>query len=840
MQRSHTLMIKFKSTLSLAIQAAMLGALTVGTSTLVWAETSVNQHTLSTQVNIAAGSLDQVLAQFAGLSGVQISYDPALVAGKKSAGLKGQYAFEQGIAELLNGTGLKLAKRADGAWTIEQHQNQARDMGQLKPIDVKVQGSANRDANAVQLPVINVTAENENSYTVKNTSTATKLNLSLRETPQSVSVITRQQMDDQAAISIGDALRNTPGVSVQAFDSNRMLYFTRGFDITNYQYDGVNTIVDNIYEGSPHGDAATYERIEVIKGATGLMTGSGDPSATVNIIRKKPTHDFSASVAGSAGSWDNYRTEADISGPLNDAGTVRGRFVGAYQDRKSYLDHYKQNNDTLYGIIEADVMSDTLLTFGIDRYGTTPRGVSWTGNPVYFTDGTRTNFSRSHNPGADWSRRDFESTTYFAALEQTLAHDWKLKVSLDYLVTDHDTRLASASGGNPDPVTGEGMFMYWGRWEGHRVQNTADINISGPFSLFGREHELVAGVMVSHSRLTGDTFDGSAFSMVSGSIFDWNGKLPEQDFPINGNYKTTQSQNGIYLATRLRPSDNLALILGTRVSNFKFNNDEDYFDTSSLGDVHTSYKEHGVVTPYAGIVYDLDDTYSVYASYTSIYQPQTNKDINGSTLAPVEGNGYEAGLKAAYLDGKLNAALALFRIEQDNVAENVGTNPVTNEGIYRAIEGATTKGVELELAGELKKDWSISAGYTYARNRDADQQRIYGYPLATTQPEHVVRLFTSYRLSGDLSRVTIGGGIKWQSVFYGNIYNPTIDDYTLIEQRNYMLVDLMTRYQQNEHLSFTLNANNVLDKKYLTGLGNFDTTYYGEPRSIILTAKYQF
>ncbi|MDO8825789.1 TonB-dependent siderophore receptor [Methylophaga sp.] len=806
--------------------ACLLGGAMV--SQTAYAENQSNGmiETDSKMFSVPAGPLHQALDSFARSAGVNLTYDAALLQGLTTQGVRGRYTVDEALQALLANSGLKLSHTGSGGYLIEASGDTASEI--TLPI-VTVSGKA-----------LGVITEGTGSYTTGLTSSATRLDLSPRETPQSVSVITRQQLDDQGVISIGDALRNTPGISVQAFDSNRMLYFTRGFDITNYQYDGVNTIADNIYEGSPHGDTAAYDRIEVIKGATGVMTGSGDPSATVNIIRKKPTHDFKASITGTTGSWDNYRTEGDISGAMNDAGTVRGRFVAAYQDRKSYLDHYKQKNNTLYGILEADLTPDTLLTFGIDRYTTTPRGASWTGNPVYFSDGSRTNFSRSHNPGADWSRRDFESTTYFTALEQAFNNGWRLKVNLNHMITDHDTRLASASGGNPDPVTGEGMFLYWGRWEGHRVQNTVDVNLSGPFNLFGREHELVAGAMVSRSRLTGDTYDGSAFSMVPGSIFDWNGKLPEQDFPINGDYKTTQSQNGIYMATRLRPSDSLALILGTRVSTFKYNNDEDYFATSSWEDVHASYKEHGVVTPYAGIVYDLDDTYSVYASYTSIYQPQTNKDTNGSTLDPVEGNSYETGVKAAYFDGKLNANLALFRIEEDNVAENIGTNPITNEGIYRAIEGATTKGVELELNGELQEGWNLSVGYTYARTRDADQQRIFGYPLATTQPEHVVRLFTTYRLPGDLNRITIGGGVKWQSVFYGNIYSGTIDDYTLIKQSDYTLVDLMARYQYNEHLNFTLNANNVFDKKYLIGLGNFDTTYYGEPRNLMLTTRWDY
>ena len=776
------------------------------------------------KVSIAVQPLSSALTELGMQTNLQILYSPDQVAGIKSRAVSGSLEPSQALSELLKGTGISFQINGNTV-TLMSGGGASLQLG----------------ATTISGQALGLTTEDTGSYTTGATTTATKLPLTLRETPQSVTVVTRQQMDDRGAQSIADVLRNTPGISVQQYDSDRTEYSARGFAITNFQYDGVNTIYDGVYdEGATHVDMATYDRVEVIKGATGLMTGSGDPSATVNLVRKKPTKEFKASITGTAGSWDNYRTEGDISGPLNDTGTVRGRFVGAYQDKDSYIDHYSQKKDVYYGILEADLTDDTLLTFGIDNQSVTPRGSSWTGNPVYFSDGGRTDFSRSFNPGADWSRRDFDTTTYFASLEQALANDWKLKLSLNQKTTDHDTQLASASGGNPDRATGEGMFLYWGRWEGHRVQDTADVNVSGPFSLGGREHELVAGFMASHSRQTGATYDTSAFSLVPGSIYDWNGTLPKQEFPKNGKYERTQSQNGIYLATRLRPTDDLSFILGSRLSTFKYNEDYSYNPGAGLDDTHASYKEHGVVTPYAGVVYDLNDTYSVYGSYTSIYQPQIYKDVNGSTLAPVEGNAYETGLKAAYFEGKLNASLAFFRIEQDNVAESIGTNPVTNEGIYKAIDGATTNGVELELAGEVAPDWNVSAGYTYARTRDQDEQRIFGYPLSTSKPEHVVRTFTTYRLPGALNQVTVGGGVSWQSAFYGKIWSTPANDYTQIKQGGYTLVDLMTRYEYDDHLSFTVNANNVFDKKYLTGLGNFDTTFYGEPRNLQLTAKYDF
>jgi outer membrane receptor for ferric coprogen and ferric-rhodotorulic acid len=781
------------------------------------------------KVNIPVQPLSNALTELGMQTNLQILYSPEQVAGIKSRAVSGSLEPSDALKALLQGTGISFQINGNSV-TLVSGGGSSLQLG----------------ATTISGQALGLTTEDTGSYTTGATTTATKLPLTLRETPQSVTVVTRQQMDDQGVTSVADALRNTPGISTQKYDSDRTEFSARGFAITNFQYDGVNIPYDGVYGENPNNsdDAASLDRIEVIKGATGLMTGAGDPSATVNLVRKKPTKDFKASVSATAGSWDNYRTVGDISGSLNDTGSVRGRFVGAYQDKDSYIDHYSQKKDLFYGVLEADLTDDTLLTFGIDKSSATPRGSSWTGNTAYFADGGRTDFSRSFNPGADWSRRDFDSVTYFSSLEHALANGWKFKASFDQKTTDHDTQLASASGGYPDRTTGEGMSFYWGRWEGHRVQNTADVNVSGPFSLGGREHELVAGFMTSHSRQTGATYDSTALGQVTGSIFDWEGHLAKQDFPKNGKYERTQSQNGAYLATRLRPTDDLSFILGGRVSTFKYNEDYSYYPGTGVADTHASYKEHGVVTPYAGVVYDLDDTYSVYASYTSIYQPQIYKDASGKTLEPVEGNSYETGLKAAYFEGKLNASLAFFRIDQDNVAEYVTTNVDDGQDVYKAISGATTQGVELEMAGELAQGWNLSAGYTYARTRDDDEQRIFGYPLATSKPEHVVRTFTTYRLPGALDQFTVGGGISWQSAFYGQSYSPNVGGgeggSTLLKQGGYTLVDLMTRFQYDEHLSFTANANNVFDKKYLTGLGNFGTTFYGEPRNLQITAKYDF
>ncbi|WLH92626.1 TonB-dependent siderophore receptor [Pseudomonas sp. FP453] len=800
----------------------------LGVPTAYAAEPDVTQHA-TRNYRIAGGSLVSVLNSFAAQSGIFIAGHNSLAAGKTSPGLNGNYTAASGLQRLLQGSGLQALPQGNNGYVLE-----------LIPANT---GALELGATTISGEQLGAITEDSHSYTTGSMASATGLPLSMRETPQSVTVITRQQMDDQGSNSIADTLRRAPGISVQNYDSERWEFSGRGLPITNFQYDGVNSTYDGVYDyGTTSTDMAVYDHLEIIKGSAGLLSGSGDPSATVNLIRKKPTAAFKASVTQTFGSWDNYRTEGDISGPLTESGNVRGRFVGVYQDRQSYLDHYQNAKDIAYGILEADLTPDTLLTFGIDQQNTRSRGATWTGFPMFFSDGSRTNFSRSFNPAADWSRRDFTNQTIFASVQQKLANDWSLKVSLDRKRSQHDTLLASASGGNPDPVTGDGMYMFMGKYKGDQVQNTLDINVSGPFGLLGREHELILGFMATRSKQDVPVY-GSIYPGVGGSIFDWHGEYAKPDIPRSGQNDIVQRQTGAYLATRLKPTDDLSVILGARVNNFSGTDSTDFYDPTKA-DNRTTYRQSGVVTPYAGLVYDLDDTWSAYTSYTQIYRPQTSKDADRKLLDPVEGDTYEAGLKAAFYDGRLNASFAVFRIEQDNVAQYV--SGFDTDSVYRAIAGATTKGFEAELSGEVLDGWNVSAGYTYQHTRDADDGYVYSSVLQTTTPQQVVRLFSSYRLPGALDNVTVGGGVNWQSAFFGNVFQPDPSDsvnggdYARITQDSYYLVDLMARYRFNEHLSTTLNVKNLFDKKYYTGLGNFGTGFYGEPRSLQLATRWDF
>lgn len=782
--------------------------------------------------SIPAGALGDVLTRFGSDSAILLSFSSESTQGLRSAGLQGNYGVHDGFRVLLAGSGLQAVPQPNGGYLLQKVPASANaptpdSRGVAVMSGVTVVAAAERNA----------ATSGTGSYTGGPASGATGLALSQRETPQSLTIVTRQQMDDQNSNAVSDVMKNVNGVSVQNYDSDRWSFQARGFAVTNFQYDGVSTIYDGVYDwGTTNSDMAIYDRIEVLKGATGLMSGTGDPSATVNMVRKRPTADFAGAATLGAGSWDNYRGEVDVSGPLNASRTVRGRLVGAYQDKHSYLDRYKQQKSVAYGIVEADLTPVTLLTAGFTHQDYKPRGSTWTGFPVLFSDGSRTDFPTSWNPATGWSRRDMQNTTLFSSLEHTFASDWKIKLSANQLRSTHDSVLGSASGGNPDPVTGEGAYFFMGKYQGDRRQTTVNVDASGPFTAFGRQHEAMLGYSSSTAKQDGPVYE-SVYPPVEGSYFDWHGQYAEPAFKRLGNDNDSTRQSGLYVAVRLHPVDALSLIVGARVSDYKQEQDRSFFDTGTAR-ITSRIEENNVVTPYAGVVYDLDKTYSLFGSYTSIFAPQSNRDANRRFLSPVRGKGFEAGVKAEYFAGKVNASAAVFQIRQSNVASYVGE--VNGEEAYKAIDGITSRGLELEVTGEVAKDVKLSAGYTYAHVRDADGKDVFSTMLQTTQPAHLVRVQGSWRLPASLDKVTVGGGINWQSSYFGKLWNPAAEDYARIGQGSYALINLMARYEISKNTTASLNVNNLMDKKYLTGLGLFETGFYGEPRNVMFTLRTKF
>ncbi|WP_447595376.1 TonB-dependent siderophore receptor [Aquipseudomonas campi] len=807
-----------RSRLSLSVRHALFAGLLAGTPLLFTPSLAQAQSAASEQLrayNIPAGNLDQVLNRFASEAGILLSVDAQLTAGKQSPGLGGSYSVDEGLTRLLAGSGLQ-AINAGGSYVLEG----TTDSGALE-----------LGATSITSNQLGTITEGTGSYTPGTIATATRLVLTPRETPQSISVVTRQHMNDFGLNNVDDVMRHTPGITVSAYDTDRTNYYARGFSINNFQYDGIPSTARNVAysAGNTLSDMAIYDRVEVLKGATGLLTGAGSLGATINLVRKKPTAEFQGHVSLGAGSWDNYRSEVDVSGPLTDSGNVRGRAVAAYQDKNSYLDHYSRKTATYYGIMEFDLSPDTLLTVGADYQDNIPQGSSWSGTfPLVNSNGSINKMGRSYNNGTTWSAWEQYTRTAFAMLEHELGDGWVTKLQLDHKINSYHAELGSIQFVEPQA---DGTAEINGqKYTGDTKSTSADLYASGPFSLFGREHDLVLGGSISTARWQGKGYwlpDWPQGNVVD--FYNWNGKLAKPIWKAPAQYSdTTTRQTGVYMTSRLNVLDDLHVILGGRVVNYH---------TTGLA---PSYRESGRFVPYAGVVYDLNENFSAYASYTDIFEPQESykKDKDQKLVDPDEGQNYELGLKGEFFDGRLNSSLAYFEIHESNraVSDDAWNNQTPTPQNY-AFKGtkAVTKGYELEISGELSPGWQVQAGYTHKVVRDHEGEKI-----STFEPEDQINLYTTYKLKGSLDKLTVGGGVRWQAKGWYSIYNRPLSTYQDITQESYTLVDLMGRYQITKNVSATLNVNNVFDKSYYTNVGFYESAAYGEPRNVMVSTRWDF
>jgi outer membrane receptor for ferric coprogen and ferric-rhodotorulic acid len=364
--------------------------------------------------------------------------------------------------------------------------------------------------------------------------------------------------------------------------------------------------------------------------------------------------------------------------------------------------------------------------------------------------------------------------------------------------------------------------MWVGQYIGRTTSDAADVYTSGPFTLAGRKHELVLGGSLARRQWKNDGyFNAAGYDTAVADYYRWVGKVPAPVWNAAPDYTNdeTTRERGLYAAARWNLDPRLKLITGGRWSSYR--NKVQGLD------------ESGVFTPYLGVVADLTPQYSLYASYTGIFTPQSAQDEQGRTLDPLQGKNYEIGAKAALLGGRLNASAAVFRMQQDNFALETGGKTPSGNPAFRAVQGVVTKGYELEVSGEVAKDWQLQAGFTRSVSRQNEQR------VTTLTPSNQFNLHASHKLGGALAGLTLGGGARWQDKTWGDIDQPG-GGKALHTVQGYWLFDAMARYEFSKRLSAGININNLLDKKYYTIFSWYSTYTWGAPRSVTVNANYKF
>ena len=677
---------------------------------------------------------------------------------------------------------------------------------------------------------IEVLGDKHSNYLAVEAESASKLGLSIKETPQTVHVVTRALMDDFSLDDVNQVLETTPGVSVEKIETDRTYYKARGFDILNFQVDGLGLPQD---QGALQGtiDTAIYQRVEVVMGANGMMTGAGNPSATVNFVRKRPTDDLRANVSFTAGSWANKRLEADVSGRLNDL--VSARAVVVKQKRDSYLDRYSVDRDVFYGITELALSDSTTLTTSLTYQSNDADSPLWGALALFDNKGQPTNYDVSTSTAADWAYWNNTSKQAFVELEQYIGDDWSVVARFAHTQNEQDSNLFYVYG-TPDSETGLGLTGYASDYQLQERLNLFDVYTRGSFELFGQTHLVALGAseadMSYRDRSLYDYQTGNGFPAMP-NMHEWGGVAPVPTLvdvnPSAPGSDVDSSQSSQYASARFSLSEDLKLLAGLRHTTWQ---------SKGMSYGKNKGTKESDLTHHLGAVYTLNDNVNLYSSYSETFAPQTEKDINGNQLAPIEGDTKELGIKAELFDDNMMVNFAIFDAEQVNIAVGDTVNSTPDNSVYIAAPGIQSQGYELEISGEL--GWGVSAnlGYTYtdidvsdtlnAGNSEAQLVKDY-------TPKQVFKLAVKQEIAA-VEGLSFGLNMRWQDDI-SRVQNAAANFVT--KQEAYALVNLMASYDVNEQVNVTFNINNAFDEKYINSL-YWAQGFYGAPRNYALTLNW--
>ena len=706
--------------------------------------------------------------------------------------------------------------------------------------DSQPKAKTEADADAA-LPTITVQAARKSaanpSKSTRTSTTSTGLPLTARETPQSLSTVEREQIEQLSLTSVDAVLRTTTGIHVSFYDTQRPLYYSRGFLITDFQVDGMPTFSNSTNQEF---DTALYERVEIVRGANGILTGVGTPSATINLIRKRPKPIFGGTVSLTAGSWDFYRGELDLNVPLNEDGSVRSRWVVAPQKRHSFRDRYQEDKYALLGVVEADIGRATVASLGYQRQDNDPTAGIWGAIPRFNSTGALANLPVSTSFSPSWTRWSRESSTLFATVDHQFNNDWSLKASLNHTegstfsLRTYAYGATTSSAPFPNPLTGTGVRLYGAIGGGTETQDTLDARLSGQFSLAGRRHDATIGVSSLRTNTHTDTYTGS-YSYTIPNVYTWDGTAPLPTYSRTGAFTEQKtSQDAVYASARWRLSDPLSLLTGLRLTNWRRHSDSYVAGGGRTTNTTPRQSVELEPSPFLGVVYDLNQSLSLYASHTGIFNPQNYKDRNEQPLDPVKGTSDEIGIKGDWPAQGISSSFAVFQVKQDNygvVDSNYLTKLRDGSTAYVAVDGTQTSGWEADISAKLTSNWQANAGVTRVVTKRNTADLTYA-----NLPEWLVKAGTQYRFPGALQPLEVGAQLQWQGRMDA-INVPSPSGPATVTQSPFGLLNLNASWRFNQATSLTLAVNNALDRTYWATL---DYANYGEPRFASVTLRTRF
>ncbi|MFG6176750.1 TonB-dependent siderophore receptor [Halomonas sp. THAF12] len=652
-------------------------------------------------------------------------------------------------------------------------------------------------------------SEQTGGYSVDAATVGTKTPAALRDIPQSVSVVTRDAIEDRNFDTLDQLAGRTPGVRVLTNDAGRSSITARGYEYDEYNIDGLPAPMSSREGTLP--SLVAFDRVEIMRGPSGLFNSTSEMGGIVNLVRKRATDRFQGHVVGRYGSWDQRYLETDLSGPIDAAGRIRGRVVVAGSDTDGFVDHNDNQRQTFYGTLDADLSEATTLSLAFLRQ---EKDIAVNNGQATDVEGDLLYPDPDTFHGADWNDFTMYSNDGLVELTHRFAGGGYGRIGARY--SERQTEYNYAYGGSG--IAEDGSLAASGAAGDFDSQALSlDASYSQPFEALGQVSEFVAGL--DHKRYDNDGRAGRA-RLGNTTVEDIHDLAYVDILETHLASETSDSleETGLYSKLTFRPLASLALIAGGRLSQYEVTL-ENHLD----GSEHD--REGHEFTGYAGLVYDLDAAHSLYASYSEVFKPQTSYGADGDLIEPREGTQYEVGIKGSYFGGDLNARLSAFRLYDENNA--VG---VVGETYSAPIGKRRVQGAELEVTGSPLPGWDLIAGYTYMDTELQEGDRVP--PTFTLAPRNIVTLWSQYGFSeGALAGVHLGAGMTAMSDF----------GTSAVEAPGYAVFDAMLGYDFTPRLKGQLNVNNLFDREYYSRVGGTSTfNMAGEPASVVASLRYDF
>ncbi len=761
------------------------------------------------QIRIAAQPLGDALMALGEQTGLQIFFAPDIVRGRQAPAVAGDLAAEQALQQLLRGSGIRYER--DG-----------RNVTLSRPAG---------DGAAAQLAPLTIVGQADSAtgplagYLARRSATATKTDTPLIETPQAISIVGAQQMRDQRAQSLQDALGYSAGVMTgivaksAAFEDTMSI---RGFEANpqtgSHFRDGMRYMA-NQYNGKqePYG----LERVEVLKGPSSILYGAAAPGGVINTISKRPTAETLRELNVSYGSFDHKTLSGDFGGKLDEAGVWSYRLTGLVRDADSYVDYGRDDRTYLAPALTWRPSAATSLTLL----------ATYQRNQSFYPPGLPASGSLRHNVNGDLPRDRFlgePSHNRYDAQSRSLGYLFEHDFS-DSLTLRHGLRLYQGDltlryvllSGDVDSATQRRVSRSARGFDDQTRILTSDTNLQKRFAFGAVTHTVLAGFDTVRSSYDSDRFRGNLPAIDAYQPVYATTPVVTQPWQQRRN---SENRYGIYLQDQIKFGQKWVLLAGGRYDHAEADNEALHAPASNSSDRDSAF------TGRAGLVYLADNGLAPYVSYSQSFEPTTGRDRNDGRFDPSEGEQFEIGLRYQPANGDTLLSASLFNLTRRHVLTPDPVDP----GFLVQTGKVRSRGLELEAKTRLNKSVDVIAAYTYTDARVKASNIPGEVGERFNSPRHMFSLWADARLDAwDLDGWLLGAGLRYVSA------RPDRPATGTLGGGAYTLVDARLAYETGPW-TYALNANNLTDRRYIPSMCYSGICDFGEPRRVVATVSYRW